>query len=225
MTLYDFLNYFLSLGSKDLYGIVGSMNHYVEQVAQTTKLPALVFSAVGIVLGVLLGLFGYKLLKPFVTVVLSGIGFFAGVDFFLTYLWGKVSWMQLWFCYVVAAVPAVIFFIFAKKKPVGGVFALTFITGSIITSAYTDSRMLILTGGVLLALITGAAFRFTFVAVTGFLGALLSVVTLAQLLPTVAILQIQKGNLLSLAVLGGVFVFFILIQMLITRKSRKLLAD
>ena len=83
MTLYDFLNYFLSLGSKDLYGIVGSMNYYVEQVAQTTKLPAMVFSALGIVVGIFLGLLGYKLLKPFVTVVLSGIGFFAGVFLFI----------------------------------------------------------------------------------------------------------------------------------------------
>ena len=224
MTLYDFLKYFLSLGSKDLYGIVGSMNHYVEYLAEATKLPSLVFSALGVVLGVFVGLLGYKMLKPFVATVLCGLGFFAGVDFFLTYLWGKVAWMPLWSCYIVAAVPAVILLIFGAKRPVGGVFALTFITGAIITSAYTDSRMLILIGGVLLALITGAALRFTFVALTGFLGALISVVTLSQLLPKIALLQLQKGNLLSLAVLGGAFVFFVLIQMLITRKSSKLIA-
>ena len=224
MTLYDFLKYFLSLGSKDLYGIVGSMNHYVEYLAEATKLPSLVFSALGVVLGVFVGLLGYKMLKPFVATVLCGLGFFAGVDFFLTYLWGKVAWMPLWSCYIVAAVPAVILLIFGAKRPVGGVFALTFITGAIITSAYTDSKMLIMIGGVLLALITGAALRFTFVALTGFLGALLSVVTLAQLLPKIALLQLQKGNLLSLAVLGGAFVVFVLIQMLITRKSSKLIA-
>ena len=224
MTLYDFLKYFLSLGSKDLYGIVGSMNHYVEYLAEATKLPSLVFSALGVVLGVFLGLLGYKMLKPFVATVLCGLGFFAGVEFFLTYLWGKVTWMPLWSCYIVAAVPAVILLIFGAKRPVGGVFALTFITGAIITSAYTDSRMLIMIGGVLLALITGAALRFTFVALTGFLGALISVVTLSQLLPKIALLQLQKGNLLSLVVLGGAFVFFVLIQMLITRKSSKLIA-
>ena len=224
MTLYDFLKYFLSLGSKDLYGIVGSMNHYVEYLAAATKLPSLVFSALGVVLGVFLGLLGYKMLKPFVATVLCGLGFFAGVDFFLAYLWGKVAWMPLWSCYIVAAVPAVILLIFGAKRPVGGVFALTFITGAIITSAYTDSRMLIMIGGVLLALITGAALRFTFVALTGFLGALLSVVTLSQLLSKIALLQLQKGNLLSLVVLGGAFVVFVLIQMLITRKSSKLIA-
>lgn len=220
MTLYDFLKYFLSLGSRDLYGIVGSMNNYVDYLAQATKLPALTFSVLGMILGLFLGILGYKMLKPFVSIVLCGIGFLAGVDFFLTYLYGKVAWIPVWSCYIVAAVPAVILLIFAAKKPIGGVYALTFITGAIITSAYTDSRMLILVGGVLIALITGAAYRFTFVALTGFLGALLGVVTLSQVLPTVAILQLKKGNLLSLAVLGGVFVFFILIQMLITRKKR-----
>ncbi len=223
MTLYDFLKYFLSLGSKDLFGIVESMNNYVNNLAEMTKLPAIMFSAIGLILGICLGLIGYKLLKPFVAFVVGGIGFFAGVDFFLTYLWGRVEWIPLWFCYVVAAVPAVILFIFGAKKPVGGAFAMTFITGAIITSSYTESKMLIVAGGVLLALITGAAFRFTVVALASFLGALFSVVTLSQLLPAVALLQLKKGNLFSLAVLGVVFVLFILIQMVITRKSRRLI--
>ena len=224
MTLYDFLNYFLSLGSKDLFGLVQSMNHYVNNLAEMTKLPAVTFSVLGILLGICLGLLGYKMLKPFVAIVLGGIGFFAGVDFFLTYLWGRITWIPLWFCYVVAAVPAVIFLIFGAKKPVGGVFAITFITGSIITSSYTDSKMLIVAGGILLALITGAAIRFTTVTLTSFLGSLACVVALAQLLPAVMLFKLQKGNIPALVLLGVLLVIFITIQMLITRKSPKLLA-
>ena len=224
MTLAKILDYLLSLGSKDLFGLVTDMNTYGEYLTTATKLPAIAFSILGIVIGLFLGLLGYKLFKLVVAVVASGIGFFAGVEFFLTYIWGKFDMVPAYCCYVIAAVPAVVLFIFAVKKPVGGLFVTAALTGAIITSAYTDGKMLIIAGALLIALIAGAAPRFIFATITSFLGALIGVVNLAQVLPNVALLQIKNDNLLSLAIVGGAFVFFILIQMLITRKSNKLLA-
>ena len=55
----------------------------------------------------------------------------------------------------------------------------------------------------------------------GFLSAFLTSLICVFLLDLLRI--IKKGNLFSLAVLGVVFVLFILIQMAITRKSRRLI--
>ena len=97
---------------------------------------------------------------------------------------------------------------------------ITAITGAIITSAYTTGVMEIVAGALLLTLIAGAAPRFTFATITSFVGALIAMVNLSRILPNVTLLQVKSGNLPALAILGTVFVVFILLQMLITIKKK-----
>ena len=222
MKLSDLLNYFTELGSKDLFQIASDMGGVSESLATLTKLPALVFGVFGVVIAALLGVLGYKLLKPVIALIMGTVGFFAGVSVFLAYMWEKISWMPEWFCFVVAGALAIVFFILALKKPVGGLFSLAAILGFVIVSFYTQDTMLVIAGGVLISLIVGLVSRFFFILFTSFFGSLMATVSLAGMLPNVAILQVKEDNLLSLAVVGGAAVVFIVLQCLINRKSDKL---
>lgn len=221
MTLSDLLNYFTGLGSKDIFQLSDDLNKVFQLVADSTKIPVIVWGIVGVLIAVAIGVLGYKLIKPVLAAVMACIGFFAGVDVYLTFIWQKVEWMPVWSCYVIAVILAALFFLLTWKRPMGGMFSFAAVVGFTLVSFYTDSMVIIMAGGILLAMLSAIITRFVFILVTGALSGLFAVCSLSQILPNVEFFQIKNDNMIALIVVGAVALLFVVVQLIINRHHKR----
>ncbi len=220
-------NFFSTFGQTDLFSMMTQLNDLLTNTANGYGIPTLIFFIVGLVLAVGIGIFGYKLIKLLNAAILAVAGYYlvgAELYFFVVNTFGLTT-LPVWAPYIPAIIFGVLFFLFAFFKPTYAYYTIMAALGYIMAYFYTQNIFLALGGAVLLALLCMFFVRVSFIILTSVAGGFLATAMLGGILPGVAVLQFTANNWLALGIAGGIALIFAIIQLIITRKDKPIVAS
>ncbi len=179
----------------------------------------------GAVLAVIIGLFGYRLAKLFVGIVIGIVGFLSGLELF-AYLQlhnSIVAHVPSWAAYVIGGIIAVVFMALCFSRFSYTLFALFALVGFNFMYSYFPDRMVLVVGGAIaIALLSALIVRFSFVTVTSFAGGFAAVKYVGTVLPDVGFLQLGMKNSALIVALVLSVLFFIFQYATRSRKHKEL---
>ncbi len=206
---------------RDLYGVLDVCNDNLTSFVESFGLPTWALWAAGIVLALVVGFFGYRLIKLIMGVALAGIGYLIGVALFEHVNSLMEIDLPAWLVYIFGAGLAVIFLMLTIPKFSYALFIGAGVLGFGLTLFYVSNNYTLALGGAfLIAMLTVFAVRYVFILISSALGAVLTVNCLAMLLPGFGFLQLnnESKGIILVAVLT---VIFFLVQIISTHKSAK----
>lgn len=203
--------YLKNITSKDIFQLLTDLNGNIAKWADWSHLPQILFGIVGILLALAIGLAGYKLIRPSVSLITAYAGLLVGDQCFrvLDEKWSLIpDWLSWLFAIALALVFATLSFkrasyVWAILGGIGGYCMLLF---------YVDDQILALGAAFLAALAISYLVRTTYVLVTGIAAGLLTVSFLSVIFPKVSAFDLQIDRPLSLIIAGAIALIFILTQ-------------
>lgn len=205
----------------DVFTLLDQLNATISGWASSIKIPSMIFFIVGAVLALVIGLFGYRMIKLLLALSMGSIGYLAGVEL-AHFLSENIKGLPGFLSYVFGAILAIVLIVVSFKRFSYALYTVVTLIGMYLVSFYLGGAgwMLCLAGGLILALIATFVVRISFVLLTSVVGGILCVSFLGELLPNVTFLQLGTSIPAFFVALGAVVVLFVL-QLLITRKRRK----
>lgn len=221
MSLSDILSYIGGASSKDLFVILADLNQAVSDWANAHEIKAIILFALGLAASVIVGLFGYKLIKAVTGLGLAYVGYFAGAELYAL-LSEKLEWLPEWSCYVIGGVLAIVFFCLAFVKFSYAIFTAAGIAGYLVVLFYFENQVLAVGGGVIAAMLSILMIRAVYILATGFACGMLSVSFLSAMLPKVDQLRLEDGNWIALFLALGLTALFAVVQFVMNRHPEEL---
>ena len=205
------ITYLKNITSKDIFLLLSDLNGNIAKWSEWSHIPELLFGIVGILLALALGLAGYKLIRPTMSLIMAYAGLLVG-DTFFRLLDEKWSHLPNWLSWLFAVSLAIVFASLAFGRA-SYVWAILGGIGSYCTLLfYLDNYVLALGAAVLAALAISYLVRTAYVLVTGIAAGLLTVSFLSVIFPKVTAFDLQIDRPLSLIIAGSVALIFILTQ-------------
>ena len=206
----------------DVVTILDQVTDKMGAVAEQLNLPAVVLYAGGALLALVIGLFGYKLIKLLMGLGAAGVSFVAGVVLFdlitskLKLELGDIA------TYVAAGVFALIMFFLSFKLFNYVMYLGMAALGYAVVGFYVGAEhmLIALAGGVVFALITMLFTRLSFVVLTSFAGGYLALAMASAIMPGVEMLQLGTG-IVPIAIGAGVAFVMFVFQMITSHKAAK----
>ena len=168
----------------------------------------------GVVLALVIGLLGYRLIKPIMGIFIGLVGYFAGADLFgyLHETSSVVSNAPAWNGYIVGAVIALGFMALGFSKFSYAMFALyALISFNFIFRALPEHLLIAIAGAMVIAFLSTLVVRFSFILISSATGGFASVMYLGTLLPKVKFLQLGEQKA-AFWVAFGLSAFFLIFQ-------------
>ena len=220
-----FENFFNDLTNTDLFALLTKLTDGLTAGAEGFGIPPMVFYIIGLVAALGIGVFGYKLIKLLTAAVAAVVGYyFVGAElFFLVEGWLNLDLPQ-WVPYIPAAIFGALFFLLAFKKFSYAFYTVMALVGFVLGYFYTKSITLAIGGAILLALLCMFILRVSFILLTSVSAAFVSVAMVSALVPSLELLKLSYTNWIGLAIVGGVALVLIALQLIITRKSSSVVA-
>ena len=217
MTLTNFLDYIQNIGTKDIYRVLDDLVASLETWAKQLGFEAWILFLAGLIATVLVGFFGYKMIKMLMGLGLAYVGYFVGVEIFLI-AQKTLSWIPEWACYIFGAVIGILFMSMAVVKFSYTLYTAFAILGYCVTLFYTDNAVLAVGGAVVFAILSVSLMRLLFILCSSFLCGILSITFLSKLLPRISFLKPGEGQWIALVAALVLMLIFILIQYALDRK-------
>lgn len=203
--------YLKNVTSKDIFVLLTDLNGNIAKWADLSHVPELVFGIVGVLLALAIGLAGYKLIRPSVSLIMAYAGLLVGDQFFRV-LDAKWTHLPDWLSWLFAVSLAVVFATLSFKRA-SYVWAILGGVGSYcMLLFYVDNKLLAIGAALLAALAISYLVRTTYVLVTGVAAGLLTVNFLSVIFPKVTAFGLQLDRPLSLIIAGAFALIFILTQ-------------
>lgn len=216
----NLLNYLQDLSARDIYQAFASLNGRITDLAESIGVGEVLFFALGLAVAVVVGLYGYSLIKLISALSFGGIGYIVGAALF-GFLDARVDWLPAWGVYLVGGVLAVAFLCMAYFKFSYALYSLFAFAGCVVTQFYCGDATLALGGAVVAAMLSVFFIRWTYILTCAVTCGLLAVNCLSQILPSVELVQLKSGNWLALCCTGALALVFAVFQLFTTRKLKK----
>lgn len=197
--------------------VVGAVNSIKEMASQANVANGVYFIAV-LILALIAGFFGYRLIKVLSALVLAGIGFTLGgaiFDFLL--LQPGMESLPGILTYVLSAVLAVAFFFAGYKKYNVVVCLMAYLVGSSFVWNFTGDSTMALGIGLIFAVLFAIIVRISVVVLTSFMGGFLTVACIGQFFPDLALLKFSETNDIALIIALVLSVLFMVLQFVFAR--------
>ncbi len=204
MPFFHMIREYLTGSLRNWTGILNDLNELIEGVCPKIHTKPMIAFIACIVLTVIVGIIGYRIMRVLVGVAAGVGGYFAGVALFefITAKW--LHGLPGWAGYVCGGVLAAFFLVLAFAKHHFAWFALAGVSAFAVLSAVLQgaSTMVFVAGAFLVAMLCACLPRPTFILFTAFLAGLLSVNFASAVLPKVAVLQFGTEKTALLIALG-----------------------
>ena len=205
------ITYLKNVTSKDIFILLSDLNGNIAKWSDWSHIPEFLFGIVGILLALALGLAGYKLIRPTMSLIMAYAGLLVGDQFFRL-LDAKWSHLPDWLSWLFAISLAIVFASLAFGRA-SYVWAILGGIGSYCTILfYLDDYILALGAAVLAAIAISYLVRTAYVLVTGVAAGLLTVNFLSVIFPKITAFDLQIDRPLSLIIAGAIALVFILTQ-------------
>lgn len=202
--------YLKNIISKDIFQLLTDLNGNISKWSELSCIPELVFGIVGILLALAIGLVGYKLIRPTMSLIMAYAGLMLGDRIFRV----LDEWHCLpdWLSWVFAIVVAIAFASLAFARA-SYVFAILAGIGAYCTVLfYIDDQILALGGAVVAAIAVSYLVRTAYILITGLTAGLLMVNFLSVIFPKAAVFDLRIDAPIPLIIAGSVALIFILTQ-------------
>ena len=196
--------------------LIGQLIERTAQFAAKVDAGEKAMFVAGAILAAVIGLLGYRLIKPIMGIFIGLVGYFAGVELFryLRETTSVIAKAPEWTGYIVGAVIALMVMSLGFAKFSYAMFTLFAVIGYNFIARELPGRWLIaVAGAVVLALLSILVVRFSFILLTSAVGGFGLVAYLGELLPKANFLQLGEARA-AFWVAFGVSVFFFLFQYL-----------
>lgn len=215
MALIGLITDFLHGMTLDGFSFLSELNRLMKEFAASICLIDTVLFVFGILAVTVFGLFGYKLIKLELSLCGAFLGYFAGKELFL-FLESRVGDLPDWLIYLFGAVIAALLIVLTFWKFSYAWFCmLGAVTYAVIWYYAPENYLLMLAGSLVVALLSIAMIRTSFVLINSFFCASLGVSFLSACLPDVTWLQITPESY-GMAVVAVVAVVFALVEFMIS---------
>lgn len=203
--------YLKNIISKDIFQLLTDLGGNISKWSDLSKIPELVFGIVGIVLALLIGFVGYKLIRPTVSLLVAYAGLIVGDQLFRV-LDAHLVNMPDWASWIFAAWIALVFaaLAFARASYVWAILAGA--GGYCTVLFYIDNVILALGGAFLVAIIVSYLVRTSYVLFSGITAGLLTVKFLFIIFPKATVFDLGIDEPMSLILAGCIALIFILTQ-------------
>ncbi len=203
--------YLKNIIHKDIFQLLTDFNGNIAKWADMSHIPTLVFGIVGILLALLLGFVGYKLIRPTMSLLMAYGGLIVGDQLFRVL---DAKWINMpdWLSWFFAVGIAILFAVMAFARASYVWVILAGIGGYCTVLFYVDDVILALGGAVVLAVLVSYLIRTAYVLLTGIAAGLLTVDFLFILFPKATVFSLSIEKPMSLIIAGSVAMVFILTQ-------------
>jgi len=217
MTLTNFLDYIKNIGSKDVFRVLDDLTASLEAWAKQLGIDSWILFLSSLIAAVLVGLFGYKIIKLIMGLGLAYVGYFVGIEIF-SVARDTLTWIPQWTCYIFGALVGILFMSLAVAKFSYTVYTAFALAGYCITLFYTNNTVLAVGGAVIFAILSISFIRTVFIFGSSFLCGILAIAFLSKLLPKITFLQFGKGQWWALGAALLLTLIFIIVQFVLSRK-------
>lgn len=207
--------------SYNLNELLQKLMEQTAQIADRLNTSHNAMFVAGIVLALVIGLLGYRLIKPIMGIFIGLVGYFAGTDLFgyLQETSSVISKAPAWNGYIVGAVAALLFMALGFSKFSYAMFALYALISFNFISRYLPGHLVIaIAGAIVIALLSTLVIRFSFILISSAIGGFATVMYLGTLLPKISFLRLGEQKA-AFWVAFGISVFFLIFQY--ATRSRK----
>lgn len=203
--------YLKNIINKDIFQLLSDFNGNIAKWTEMSHIPTLVFGIVGILLALVLGFVGYKLIRPTMSLLMAYGGLIVGDQLFRVL---DAKWINMpdWLSWFFAVGVAILFAVMAFARASYVWVILAGIGGYCTVLFYIDDVILALGGAVVLAVIVSYLIRTAYVLLTGIAAGLLTVDFLFILFPKATVFHLSIEKPMSLIIAGSVAMIFILTQ-------------
>lgn len=203
--------YLKNITSKDIFQLLSDLGENISKWSDLSKIPELAFGIVGIILALLLGFVGYKLIRPTVSLLVAYAGLIVGDRLFRVL---DVHWINMpnWLSWLFATLIAILFasLAFARASYVWAI--LAGVGGYCTVLFYVDSVTLALGGAFVAAILVSYLVRTSYVLISGMAAGLLTVQFLFVIFPKATVFDLGIDKPMSLIIAGCAALIFILTQ-------------
>ena len=191
---------------------VGNLNNTLSDLAAKFSVDARILFGVGIGLALIVGLFGYKMIKLLLSLGFAAVGYTAGTQLFL-FLGSKIENLPGWAEYVCGGVLALLFLCMSFAKFSYVWFGSAVLMGGVAASLFIPEEypLLILGAALVIGLISVMLIRTRFILTSSFGAGLLCVNFTFGLLPSMTWLDLQSSKY-ALWIAVGIAVVLALVQ-------------
>ena len=213
---FDFSTYIEEATSMDVLEVLNKVNDLLVRGAEKVKIPQVAMFLIAAVLAVVIGVMGYRLMRPAVAILLGLFGLAVGVEL-IEALPKLPTWVPEWTPWIVGILVAAAFFFMGYFRPQSSLSAISALAGYFLVSFYTDNVVLAWGGAILLALITAHLVRSSLIWITGIASGFFTVSFLSCVFPKVEQLQIGYDNWIGFVIVGVAVIFYVFVQYVMNR--------
>lgn len=213
---FDFSTYIEEATSMDVLEVLNKVNDLLVRGAEKVKIPQVAMFLIAAVLAVVIGVMGYRLMRPAVAILLGLFGLAVGVEL-IEALPKLPTWVPEWTPWIVGILVAAAFFFMGYFRPQSSLAAISALAGYFLVSFYTDNVVLAWGGAILLALITAHLVRSSLIWITGIASGFFTVSFLSCVFPKVEQLQIGYDNWIGFVIVGVAVIFYVFVQYVMNR--------
>ena len=213
---FDFSTYIEKATSMDVLEVLNKVNDLLVRGADKVKIPHVAMFLIAAVLAVVIGVMGYRLMRPAVAILLGVFGLAVGVEL-IQAIPKLPAWVPDWTPWVLGVLAALAFFFMGYFRPQSSLAAVSALAGYFMVSFYTDNVVLAWGGAILLALITAHLVRSSVIWITGIASGFFTVSFLSRVFPKIEQLQIGYDNWIGFVIIGVVVIFYVFVQYVMNR--------
>lgn len=213
---FDFSTYIEEATSMDVLEVLNKVNDLLVLGAEKVKIPHVAMFLIAAVLAVVIGVMGYRLMRPAVAILLGLFGLAVGVEL-IEALPKLPAWVPEWTPWIVGILVAAAFFFMGYFRPQSSLAAISALAGYFLVSFYTDNVVLAWGGAILLALITAHLVRSSLIWITGIASGFFTISFLSCVFPKVEQLQIGYDNWIGFVIVGVAVIFYVFVQYVMNR--------
>ena len=213
---FDFSTYIEKATSMDVLEVLNKGNDLLVRGADKVKIPHVAMFLIAAVLAVVIGVMGYRLMRPAVAILLGVFGLAVGVEL-IQAIPKLPAWVPDWTPWVLGVLAALAFFFMGYFRPQSSLAAVSALAGYFMVSFYTDNVVLAWGGAILLALITAHLVRSSVIWITGIASGFFTVSFLSRVFPKIEQLQIGYDNWIGFVIIGVVVIFYVFVQYVMNR--------
>lgn len=213
---FDFSTYIEKATSMDVLEVLNKVNDLLVRGADKVKIPHVAMFLIAAVLAVVIGVMGYRLMRPAVAILLGVFGLAVGVEL-IQAIPKLPAWVPDWTPWVLGVLVALAFFFMGYFRPQSSLAAISALAGYFMVSFYTDNVVLAWGGAILLALITAHLVRSSVIWITGIASGFFTVSFLSRVFPKIEQLQIGYDNWIGFVIIGVVVIFYVFVQYVMNR--------
>ncbi|MBQ9773952.1 MAG: hypothetical protein IJW30_04745 [Clostridia bacterium] len=208
------------LPNRDVFELLSKLTEWIDRGAQGVSARAYLFYAIGILVALGVGLFGYRLIKPWTAVFAAVAGYFLTGNGMMILKEKVATEIPMVLVYVLAIAVGAVLGALAFVKFAYVFYSVMALIGFGVVYFYTQNLLFAIVGALLFGLACMFIMRISFILLTSLIGGAVTVSLLSAMLPDVTVLRLALDNPTALLLALGLSVLMALIQFLSTRSMR-----